>query len=70
MSKDIPEPWWDEPEYQDEVKHALTEVTGVVIAKYLFAGETFFDIRGSEGKIYYHTHAKKWMTTRKAEDII
>lgn len=64
------DPWWEEPNYQDEVKHRLTENVGVVITKYRQKDETFFDIRTPDGKIYYHSPAKNWITTRKAEDII
>lgn len=55
------------PEYQDEVKHKLNDVTGVVIATYYVGNIEYFDVRADD-IIYYATPAANWETTSKEED--
>ena len=60
------------PEFQDEVKHKTSDMTGVVIAKYSAPNMTvpgypqtwFLDVRGANEKIYYQTPAENWETVR------
>ena len=54
-----------EPALRDEVKHKVSDMSGIVISKYpkkLPDGkiEPFLDVRGHNEKIYYDTPAKNW----------
>lgn len=49
------------PDYQDEVKHKITDVTGVVIAIYEIDGIIYFDVRDND-TIHYQTPANNWIT--------
>ena len=59
-----------EPEYQDEVKCKNNDNTGVVIAKYMHAGESYLDVRLSDEHVCYLTKTKNWAVVRLAEDIL
>ena len=56
------------PKYQDEVKHKRNDTAGTVIANYFLDKEEYFDVRGTDGKIYYFTKAENWVVVNKAED--
>lgn len=57
------------PDYQDVVKHKVTEVVGRVIAVYRVEDELYFDVRSETERIYYMTPAKNWDTILKREEI-
>lgn len=51
-----------EPEYQDRVKCKNNEYSGIVIAKYMFEGISYLDIRIDDDTICYQTKTKNWKT--------
>ena len=59
--------------FQDEVKHKTSEMTGTVIAKYpnplSSATEFLLDIRGFDGKIYYGSPAEYWEVIHTAYEL-
>lgn len=47
------------PKFQDEVKHKLNDITGVVVAVYEKEGIKYFDVR-VDYRMYYETIASNW----------
>lgn len=65
----------NEPQYQDQVKHLNSGITGVVIAVY--SGKNaegivtvYLDVRDGDDKIYYKTPRDNWKSIGKEEDIL
>lgn len=60
------------PKYQDDVKHKKNEYTGRVIAVHVELTPngpiTYFDVRGTDDQIYYHTPAKNWEVVNTEEE--
>lgn len=60
------------PKYQDDVKNKKSEYSGRVIAVYEETTDkgsiTYFDVRGTNDQIYYHTPAKNWETINTEEE--
>jgi len=62
------------PEYQDEVKQRIGDMTGTVIAKYMNLSKpdpfkVRLDIRTTDEEVHYDTAAVLWVTTRTREEI-
>ena len=73
MKKDVPRE--NEPQYQDNVKHIKSGITGVVIAIYSCSNAdgvmtTYLDVRDDNDKIYYRTPRDNWVSIGKEEDIL
>lgn len=49
------------PDYQDEVAHKTTGISGVVIAIYEKDGVSYLDVRADD-HVYYETPAENWET--------
>ena len=57
------------PNFQDQVRNTVSNVTGTVIAKYAEDGVTYFDVRwATEDKVWYHTPAANWETVKGYDD--
>jgi hypothetical protein len=57
---------------RDEVKHAVQDVTGTIMAKYpdpKNPSSILIDIRFDEEHIYYGTRAANWILVKAVEDI-
>jgi hypothetical protein len=58
------------PDFQDEVTHILTGMTGTVIATYVQGGVSYLDVRSaSYDRIFYKTPAVGWTVVRTQEEI-
>ena len=57
-------------DFQDEVKHLLTGVSGTVIAIYEQSGKTYVDVRSAEyERVFYKSPIENWTVIRTQEDI-
>ena len=57
-------------DFQDEVKHLLTGVSGTVIAIYEQSGKTYVDVRSAEyERVFYKSPIENWTVIRTQEEI-
>lgn len=55
------------PDYQDEVRHIATGISGVVIATYEENETSYLDVCVDD-RVYYKTPAENWETTVAYEE--
>ena len=57
-------------DFQDEVKHLLTGVSGTVIAIYEQGNKRYVDVRSSEyDRVFYKSPIENWTVIRTQEEI-
>lgn len=57
-----------QPELRDEVKHKISDMTGMVITKYSKDGKYYLDVVGVNNSVYYDTPMENWEVVKVCDE--